>query len=180
MSKLQRFNSVIAGLLMILFGAVLIYIPFIGTDLISIAATVTLLAMGIRNLYYYVTMARHMVGGRRSLFYGIILTDLALCAYMIKSFHPLFILIYLIVIHAVYGITDIMVAVRAIKLKSRSWRIKLLTGIGNLGIGVLAVYFWFTEEDVFKIIYIYALGIAYTGVMRIANAFRRTAVPYIQ
>ena len=89
-------------------------------------------------------------------------------------------MIYLLVIHSFYGATDIMVALRAKRLKSKSWRIKLLTGIGNLTLGVLAMIFGFTGEDLFRVIYIYALGIAYTGIMRMANAFRRTAVPYIQ
>ena len=79
-----------------------------------------------------------------------------------------------------YGATDIMVALQAKRAKSRSWRIKLLTGIGHLVLGISAIVFGLTGEDVFTVIYIYALGMAYTGIMRMANAFRRTAVPYIQ
>ena len=180
MSKLQRFNSFIGGLITVFFGLALYMAPFMGVDMISFVMTAALLLMGIRNLHFYFTMSRHMVGGKYSLFSGIILTDLGVCALMIKSFPPVYIMIYLLLIHSFYGATDIMVALRAMGLKSKSWRIKLLTGIGNLTLGVLAMIFGFTGEDIFRVIYIYALGIAYTGIMRMANAFRRTAVPYIQ
>ena len=97
-----------------------------------------------------------------------------------KSFPPVYIMIYLLLIQSFYGATDIMVALRARRLTSKSWRIKLFTGLGNLTLGVLAIIFGFTGEDIFRVIYIYALGVVYTGIMRMANAFRRTAVPYIQ
>ena len=180
MTKLQRFNSFIGGLLTVLFGVILYFVPFLGTDLISLVLTITLLLMGIKSLYYYATMSRYMVGGMYSLFYGIILTDLGICAYMVNSFPPIYVMLYLLVIHSIYGMTDIMVALQARKMRSKSWRIKLLTGIGNMGLGVLALYFGLTGEDIFRVIYIYALGMVYTGIMRMANAFRRTAVPYIQ
>ena len=180
MTKLQRFNSFVAGILTVLFGVLLYEAPFIGIDLIAAVMTISLLIMGLKSLYYYATMARHMVGGKYSLFYGLILTDLGVCAHMIQEFPPIYVMLYLLVIHSIYGGTDIMVALQARKLKSKSWRIKLLTGIGNLAIGVSAIVFGFTGDDVFKVIYIYALGMAYTGIMRMANAFRRTAVPYIQ
>ena len=180
MSKLQRFNSFIGGLLSVLFGFALYMAPFMGVDMISAVMTAALLLLGIRKLYFYFSMSRHMVGGKNSLFSGIILIDLGVCAYMMQSFPPVYIMIYLLVIHSFYGATDIMVALRARRLKSRSWRIKLITGIGNLTLGVLAIIFGFTGEDMFRVIYIYALGVAYTGIMRMANAFRRTAVPCIQ
>ena len=180
MSKLQRFNSFIGGLLSVLFGFALYMAPFMGVDMISAVMTAALLLLGIRKLYFYFSMSRHMVGGKNSLFSGIILTDLGVCALMMKSFPPVYIMIYLLLIHSFYGATDIMVALRARRLKSKSWRIKLFTGLGNLTLGVLAIIFGFTGEDIFRVIYIYALGVVYTGIMRMANAFRRTAVPYIQ
>ena len=180
MSKIQRFNSFIGGLLTVLLGFILFEAPFIGTDLIALIMSVSLICLGLKNLCFYAAMSRHMVGGKYSLFYGLIMTDLGICALMIKNFSPVYVMIYLLVIHSIYGATDIMLALQAKKLKSRSWRIKLLTGLGNLGIGAAAMIFGFTGDDVFKVIYIYALGLAYTGIMRMANAFRRTAVPYIQ
>ena len=180
MSKIQRFNSFVGGLFTVLFGAVLYWAPFIGTDLIVLVMSFSLLILGIRQLLFYFKMSRHMVGGKYSLFYGLILTDLGIVALLIKNYSPMVVMIYLLVIHSFYGATDIMVALQAKRAKSKSWRIKLLTGIGNLALGISAMVFGLTGEDVFTVIYIYALGMAYTGIMRMANAFRRTAVPYIQ
>ena len=180
MTKIQRVKSFLGGLVTVLFGGILYWVPFMGVDLISLVVTVSLLVLGLKNLLFYAAMSRHMVGGKYSLFAGIILTELGICVYMMKSFSPVYVMFYLLAIHSFYGIVDIMVALRARKLRSKSWRIKLLTGLGNLSLGILAIYFGFTGEDVFMVIYIYALGIAYTGIMRMANAFRRTAVPYIE
>lgn len=180
MTKIQRVKSFLGGLVTVLFGGILYWVPFMGVDLISLVVTVSLLVLGLKNLLFYAAMSRHMVGGKYSLFAGIILTDLGVCALMIKNFPPVYIMIYLLLIHSFYGATDIMVALRARRLKSKSWRIKLFTGLGNLTLGVLAIIFGFTGEDIFSVIYIYALGVVYTGIMRMANAFRRTAVPYIQ
>ena len=180
MSKIQRFNSFAVGLLMVFYGFVLYWAAFISVNIICMVSSVALLVVGIKNLYYYVTMARHMVGGKYSLFYGFILMDLGIFASMINSLPRIYIMLYLLVIHTFYGATDVMVALQAKKLKSSSWRLKMITGLGNITVGILAMYFGFTEVTIYKVIYIYALGMAYTGVMKMANAFRRTAVPYIQ
>ena len=71
MSKLQRFNSFIGGLFTVFFGFALYWAPFMGVDMISAVMTAALLLMGIRSLYFYFTMSRHMVGGKYSLFAGI-------------------------------------------------------------------------------------------------------------
>lgn len=180
MTKLQRFNSFAGGLLTVLLGLLLYEAPYMGTDIIALILAVSLMILGVKNLIFYAAMSRHMVGGKVSLFYGLILTDLGIYLYSIKDFSPMYVMLYLLVIYSFYGATDIVLALQARKLKSRSWRIKLLTGIGNLSLGILAMVFGLTGETVFNVIYIYALGLAYTGIMRMANAFRRTAVPYIQ
>ena len=180
MTKLQRFASFMGGFFTVLFGLLLYMAPFMGIDLISSVMTLSLLFLGIKGLFFYASMSRHMVGGEYSLYYGIIMTVLGVIALLLKSFPAIYVMIYLLVIHSSYGIVDIIVALQARKLKSRSWRIKMLTGLGNLSLGILAIYFGITGEDVFMVVYIYALGMAYTGIMRMANAFRRTAVPYIQ
>ena len=90
MSKLQRFNSFIGGLLTVFFGFALYMAPFMGVDMISFVMTAALLLMGIRNLHFYFTMSRHMVGGKYSLFSGIILTDLGVRPLMIKSSPPIY------------------------------------------------------------------------------------------
>ena len=120
------------------------------------------------------------MGGKNSLIYGVLLVNLGLYAYMLKSFPPIYIMIYLLVIYTFYGATDIMQALQAKKINDRSWKIKFATGVVNLSIGIVAIVLGLTREDVFATIYIYALGLAYSGVMRIVNAFRRTAITYIQ
>ena len=180
MSKIQRVNSFFTGIFAILIGLLLYNAPYLGVDIISFLMSVTLIYLGVKRLYFYFTMGRHMVGGKASLFVGLILLDLGIFAYMIHGFPPIYIMLYILIVHSFYGIVDIMNAIQAVKMRSKSWRLKLITGVGNLGLGIAAMVLGLTGEDVFKVIYIYALGMAYSGIMRIINSFRRTAVPYIQ
>ena len=85
MTKIQRVKSFLGGLVTVLFGGILYWVPFMGVDLISLVVTVSLLVLGLKNLLFYATMSRHMVGGKYSLFAGIILTELGICVYMMKS-----------------------------------------------------------------------------------------------
>ena len=82
MSKIQRFNSFVGGLFTVLFGVVLFLAPYIGTDLIIFVMSCSLILLGVGKLLFYATMSRHMVGGKYSLFYGLILTDLGVVAFL--------------------------------------------------------------------------------------------------
>ena len=80
MTKIQRVKSFLGGLVTVLFGVILYWVPFMGVDLISLVVTVSLLVLGIKNLYFYAAMSRHMVEGKYSLFSGIREHDVILCA----------------------------------------------------------------------------------------------------
>ena len=93
------FTVIAVMIITVFFGFALYMAPFMGVDMISFVMTAALLLLGIRSLYFYFTMSRHMVGGKYSLFSGIILTDLGVCALMIKS------LFYFLIIYNYYGLS---------------------------------------------------------------------------
>ena len=52
MSKLQRFNSFIGGLLSVLFGFALYMAPFMGVDMISAVMTTEIMSTPINGAMY--------------------------------------------------------------------------------------------------------------------------------
>ena len=179
MTSMQRIRNILGGIVIIGVSILLFKWPDRGLSVIGGITGVTLMAVGIRNLWFYFTMARHMVDGRNSLYTGIILFDLGIFAYSI-SFSRIYVIIYLLGIHAFYGVVDILLSLDARKIESPSWRLKFLTGLGNLAIAVAAVVCGFFIGNEKAVVDIYAAGLMYTGLLRIINALRRTAVVYIQ
>ena len=179
MSNIQRIGNVLVGLFTILLSAVLFIQPTDGLMLIGLIIGITLLVSGIRNIHFYFTMARHMVGGRNSLYAGVILFDLGVFA-ISANISQVYIIIYLLVIHAFSGVVDILLALDARRMESLSWRLNLTTGIGNLAIATGAIVFGFVLGNSGAVVDIYAAGLLYTGILKIINAFRRTAIVYIQ
>lgn len=180
MTKLQRVNNVLVGLLTVVLAFLMLIDPNGGLKVIGLIISLYLLFSGIRNIRFYFSMARHMVGGKNSLYVGIILIDIDLFMIAMNSVSTVYIILYLLGIHAFSGAVDMMLALDARRMASPSWRLKLVTGIGNIGLAVLAVVYGFVLGNRDAVVYIYSFGLLYSGVMRIINAFRRTAIVYIQ
>ena len=49
--------------------------PENGFIMIAAILAISMITIGVRYLYYYATMARHMVGGKAILFLGVIILD---------------------------------------------------------------------------------------------------------
>ncbi|MCR4604994.1 MAG: hypothetical protein K5639_03240 [Eubacterium sp.] len=181
MSVLQRIENVIIGILLIAVASILVFVPKESMVLIPLILGITLLAYGLRFLWFYFRMARHMVGGKSFLYEAIIAMDISLFTLSIPAMdNKLFVMIYLLGIYAFTGVVDMLRALEAKEAGSSGWRLKLGRGIGGLIFVVVLVIVGFIigREDVF--VYGYALSLAYSAVMRIIAAFRRTAIVYIQ
>ena len=81
MNSLQKFGSVASGVLMLITGLILVFMPDDGTFYVALILAITLFLIGMRLLIYYFTMARRMVGGRSVLLLGIFLLDF--CAFTV-------------------------------------------------------------------------------------------------
>ena len=180
MTKVQRFNSFLIGILMIAFGVIIFIEPELGLSMIYATLCIALIVMGVNKLIFYYRMARHMVGGRNSLIVGLLLLDLGIYAFMLQEFPKAYLIIYMLAIHAFSGVVDILSALDAIRTSSKNWRIRMFSGVVNLTMAVCAVFYGFAKGDMRLVVYIFAMGICYSGLMRMINAFRRTAVAYIQ
>ena len=65
-------------------------------------------------------------------------------------------------------------------MQDPKWKRQLIEGVVNLlvalGTGVVGIAFHSTD----LVVYIYCVCLLYTAVMKIASAFKRTAIIYIQ
>ncbi len=177
MTKAGRIGNVLLGIIIILVGILLGRGGAAPYPFIILILGITMIAGAVRLFSYYVTMARFMVDGKVILYRAVIILDVGLFTVSLTNVPVVFLVMYLAGIHAFSGIIDILRASEAKKLQAPSWKMNLSYGIVNLSMAILSLIF---IKTVAVAVMIYAIGLIYSGVMRIIQAFRKTAVIYIQ
>ena len=180
MNKFQRIKSILFSLFLILLAVLLAVVPETSIQFIGLIISLMLLAYGVRQMWYYFSLARHMVGGKAILYQGIIVLDIALFSFSVTTISPAAVAVYLLSIFAFTGAVDILRALEAKKLAATAWKMKFITGIIHIlaavGILVSGVFF----RSVSLLVYGYCVTLVYYAIVRIIRALRRTAIIYIQ
>ncbi len=166
--------------MMILCAILIVSLEDDGYVLVILLLCVSSILSGLRSLIYYFTMARHMVDGLEALFKGIIQLDFGLFTLSISQNYSLFIVIYLLAVHAFSGLMDILRALEAKRLHAPSWRLNLTEGILNITLAIASVIFGFFLGDLKDLTWVYASSLFYSAVLRLIPVFRKTAIVYIQ
>lgn len=177
MSGGQRIKNVLIGILTIMGAVILIAFPEEGIIITASILSLSLFVYGIKTLIYYITMTRHMVGGRIMLYLAVVVLDLGMFTMMLTNIPKMYIALYLVVVYAFSGAIDIMRALEARKYQAPSWRFSLISGIINVVIAILCIVFIGSTN---MIVYLYSAGLIYSAIVRIITAFRKTAIVYIQ
>ena len=180
MSYFQRIKNVVIGIFMILFAILLLFAPKYSYPLIAIIVSALVFVYGFRLLIYYFRMARYMVGGKSTLCQAVIILDLALFTSTMAFMGDIFIMIYLLGIYAFAGFVDILRAIEAIRMKASNWKLKFITGLISVLFAVSLVVAGAIKGNLEIIVYGYCFSLFYSAVVRIATAFKRTAIVYIQ
>ena len=177
MTKTRRVGNVLTGLFILALGCLLALYPWYAYKAVILILGITLFFSGIRSLVYYFTMARHMVGGQTVLYRAVIVLDIGLFSLSLTNIPFVFVILYLAAIHGFSGFVDIMRAQEARRLQAGSWKLNFSHGLINVIMAALCLIFLGTP---FVAVEIYAIGLVYSGVIRIIQAFRKTPVVYIQ
>ena len=177
MTKARRVGNVLTGLFIFVLGGLLALDPWHAYKVVILILGTTMLFAGVRSLVYYFTMARHMVGGRTVLYRAVIVLEIGLFSFSLTNIPFVFVILYLAAIHGFSGFVDIMRAREARILQAGSWKLNFSTGLINVIMAVLCLIFLGTPTVAVEI---YAFGLIYSAVIRIIQAFRKTAVVYIQ
>ncbi len=177
MTKLQRARELLGGLMMLAAGVLVICRPATGIRLIMLIIIVTMILKGLGSLSFYFTMARHMVGGKLQLYKGIILLDIGMFFMTLDDVPIIYLMLYLLVANLISGVIEILGAREARQMEAGSWKMKMAIGAADVLFG-LASIFCLGRPNL--LVYIYATGLAYSAVLRIVSALRRSAIVYIQ
>ncbi len=178
MSGFQRIRKVLFGLGMI--GVALLLLFYQSDDayliivgILSIGLTIS----GISDIFFYFTMARHMIGGKMILIQGVIILDFALITGSLSTVPKIYILLYLIFIHAFSGVVEVLRAMEAKKEVEGPWKLKFAHGLVNFAMAVACLIFIRKSNTALTI---YSLGLIYSAIVRIFSAFRRTSFILIE
>jgi uncharacterized membrane protein HdeD (DUF308 family) len=136
-----------------------------------------LLASGIGTLFYYFTMTRFMVGGKLTLYKGVILTDFAILTLSLADVPKMYIVLYLSALHGFTGLVEILRALEARRWGGRSFRLKLAHGILNVTICVACIVL-IKKSNI--AVLLYAVGLFYSGIMTVISAFRRGTLVFVR
>lgn len=180
MTSIRRVVDILIGIGSVAVGVLLIHYPKQGLVAAVGLLSITMTVRGIGALVYYARMARHMVGGRRLLYRGMLFLDLGILTSTVGRYSTVVIIMYLAGLHIFYGSIDILKGSEALRMKSPVWKSEIATGAANVFIAALALIAGFIVRSTVLLVYIYAAGLIYSGVVRIISAFRKTAIVYIQ
>lgn len=177
MTRRKRVVNILAGLLLLGLSAVMVLIPDLGFLIAAAILSLSLTVYGIRMLVYYFSLARYMVSGKILLYIGIVVLDLGVFVSTQTDAPRVYILVYLLGFHAFSGVVSLLRALEARRYTGTSWHLNALHGILNL-LFVAACLIFLRSDAILT--WLYAAGLAYSALVRIATALRKTAIVYIQ
>jgi uncharacterized membrane protein HdeD (DUF308 family) len=178
MTRVQRIVNVLSGLISILVAIYLIYSNKEGVDEVLIFIGIVFIGKGINTLFYYISMARFMVGGKISLYSGMIILDFGIFTISIAERMPnTYLVFYLVAIHGFAGLVEILRALEAKSYGNRSYRLKLFHGIVDIVMALICVVL---INDLRITVLVYCSGLIYSAIIRIVSAFRRTTMVFIR
>ncbi|MBR1481844.1 MAG: hypothetical protein IJ598_02620 [Ruminococcus sp.] len=180
MSYFQRIKSLLTGILFLLVALFLYLVPKEGYSIVTGILSISMLVYGFRLLWFYLTMSRHMVGGKSCLYQAIIVIDVALFTSTIAFMNSVIVVFYLTAAYAFTGLIDILRAVEAKKIGAPNWKWKFVYGITKIILTALLVIFGLFHGKIEYLVYGYCLNLSIAAVSKIIQAFRRTSIVYIQ
>ena len=123
---------------------------------------------GIRMLWFYFRMARHMVGGQNIFFRGILFFDFGIFTGSLVWVPRAYVLMYLAGTLAFLGVVDLLGANEARRIQS-SWTLKTFEVL----IAISSLIF---VRSGTRVVDVCAIGFIFSAVMSIASTFRRQQV----
>lgn len=178
MTVYQRIKKILFSLVM--FGTALFF--FFNPSDTAYMVIVGILSLGlaivgIKDIVFYFKMARHMVGGKMILIQGAIIFDFAIITGSLANVPKIYILLYLIGVHAFSGVVEILRAREARNAVDGPWKMKFFHGVVNIILAIACLIFIRQSNTA---LIIYSLGLMYSAVVRLFDAFRKTTFVVIE
>ena len=180
MTKFKSLTTILSGIVMILVGILVILTAYQdGLKVVLVIIQFGMTVRGIRTLYYYLSMAKYMVGGRNVLYRSLILLDLGIVAGSLYDHPVVFAVVYIALLHIFSGAVSVLRANES-RQHGAHWRFKMAYGVTQLLMAIAVLVTGAVMKQPIVTAYIYGFGLMYSALLRIISAFRRTAIVYIQ
>lgn len=180
MTKTRRVINIARAVIMIFLAVILIGIPDRGILIVLMVTGIGMTFRGISTLLYYFTMARSMVGGKAVLYRGLIFLDLGVFTSSIADAPDFYVVLYVAAINAFAGLISLLRIRDSKAIGSSRWKLNALYGVVSMVLAVLVIVYGFVLKKPDIVVYVYAAGLVYAAAASVADAFRRTAIVYIQ
>lgn len=180
MTGWKRIKDILTGVIMILFAAAVFFVPQEGYYIIALVIGGMLILYGLYDLLFYFTMARLMVGGKTILVNAVLMLDLGLFTFLVAGKNSLVVMLYLLGVYAFSGVVDILRALEIKKNGAPGWKRKLILGAVVLLLTIILIIFALTQRQTDYLVYGFCIGLVYSAVVRIVDAFRRNPAVVIQ
>ena len=177
MSRFNRISNIVAGVVLIAMAAVISFSPEEGYLWIIMIIGATLIFSAVKDMWFFITMARFMVGGKFILYRSIILLQFGFFTWSLNDVPKVYVILYLAIVHAFTGLVDILDARESIMYKAPDYKKELFEGCFNLVIAVLCLIF---IKYIRTAVWIYSSGLVWSGRVRIKKAVEKQEMVYIK
>ena len=177
MSRLNRIYSVLTGVSMILISIVMLAFPDLGYQLATWILGIALMMNGFKQLFYFLNMGIHMVGGRIILYRALITLDIGFFTLSIQGTGQRYILTYFAIYYLFAGIISIFRASESRRLEADFWKFKLIRGGFDLTIAVICLIHNNSANVMLEIL---CFALIVSASARIMMAFKKSSIIYIQ
>ena len=178
MTKKRRVINFITGILLILFGPILVTAGEDGIGVVLFMMFIAFFIGAVQGFWFYFTMARHMVGGKTMLYRSLILLDLSAFSFTVGRGGALMGVLYVAAIQFLAGAIGVLRAADA-KRFGGHWRLMLVYGIICILFALAVIVSGLMYHSFALAVIVYSIGLFTTGISRVVSAFRRTAIVYI-
>ena len=175
MSRLRRIVSLLIGIIYAIFGVLMLTYPQVGNILAIFALLAGLVIVGVKNLVYYIRLARFKTGGITVFFKALFFIDLGVFTLTVNNVPREFIMLYVIIYILVSGVIAILRA-GEMRKAGASWKFKMTMGIIQAGMGVVCMFVSNSYELMSLIV---GITLLFSAGERLVNAFRRSAIMYV-
>ncbi len=177
MTKLQRVKDIIIALILAFFALGMIFAPQDNYIVLLYIIAAWMSVQGISTIFYYFTMARYMVGGKVSLYTGVILLDFGLLTFSLTNVPYIYILLYLVGMLGFSGAVRILRTLETKKNGSKHWKLKLFHGVVDI---LMAVFCIINIKFSGATVMVFGFSVLYSSIMRIITACRKSTLVVIE
>ena len=176
MGSIRRIFMVIGAIIVFLCALIMFIAPAnVGYQLVLFILELALIVLGIETLFYYLLMARHMVGGLRIFFKSILMIDIGVFAITLFNLPKQYAILYILTMLLITGVMDILRALES-KRFAGHWKIQFTFGMIEAFLWIICT---FSMENDTLITVIFGLALIGKVVSMVVTAFRKTAIVYV-